>query len=63
MPTPDVLGRNGTYVVFRKLHTRVAAYRRYLRDTRREPEEEALLGRQDGRPLAVRGAARARPGP
>ena len=25
MPTPDVLGRNGTYVVFRKLHTRVAA--------------------------------------
>jgi deferrochelatase/peroxidase EfeB len=30
MPVPDVLGRNGTYVVFRKLHTRVAAYRRYL---------------------------------
>ena len=27
MPTPDVLGRNGTYVVFRKLHTKVAAYR------------------------------------
>ena len=23
---PGVLGRNGTYVVFRKLHTRVAAY-------------------------------------
>ena len=32
MPTPEVLGRNGTYVVFRKLHTKVAAYRRYLRD-------------------------------
>ena len=31
MPTPDVLGRNGTYIVFRKLHTRVAAYRQYLR--------------------------------
>ena len=31
MPSPDVLGRNGTYVVFRKLHTRVAAYRQYLR--------------------------------
>ncbi len=31
MPTPEVLGRNGTYIVFRKLHTRVAAYRRYLR--------------------------------
>ena len=27
MPDPEVLGRNGTYVVFRKLHTRVAAYR------------------------------------
>src|SRR4051794_22627680 len=26
MPAPEVLGRNGTYVVFRKLHTRVAAY-------------------------------------
>ena len=32
MPTPAVLGRNGTYVVFRKLHTKVAAYRQYLRD-------------------------------
>src|SRR5215218_3027538 len=31
MPTPEVLGRNGTYVVFRKLHTKVAAYRQYLR--------------------------------
>jgi hypothetical protein len=26
-----VLGRNGTDVVFRKLHTKVAAYRQYLR--------------------------------
>ena len=31
MPTPEVLGRNGTYVVFRKLHTKVGAYRSYLR--------------------------------
>ena len=37
MPTPDVLGRNGTYVVLRKLHTKVAAYRRYLRDRASEP--------------------------
>ena len=37
MPTPEVLGRNGTYVVFRKLHTKVAAYRRYLRDTGGDP--------------------------
>ena len=27
MPQPEVLGRNGTYVVFRKLHQRVAAFR------------------------------------
>src|SRR5205823_14754440 len=26
MPRPEVLGRNGTYVVFRKLHQRVAAF-------------------------------------
>src|SRR5215218_7171538 len=25
MPIPELLGRNGTYIVFRKLHTRVAA--------------------------------------
>src|SRR3954449_9488482 len=31
MSTPDVVGRHGTYIVFRKLHTRVAAYRQYLR--------------------------------
>ena len=60
MPTPDVLGRNGTYVVFRKLHTRVAAYRQYLRAKSASREEEALPGRQDGRALAERRAARAR---
>src|SRR5215207_3798693 len=59
MPTPDVLGRNGTYVVFRKLHTRVAAYRRYLRAKAASRQEEALLaakmvGRwQSGAPLAL----------
>ena len=59
MPTPEVLGRNGTYIVFRKLHTRVAAYRRYLRDKAITREEEALLGAklvgrwQSGAPLAV----------
>src|ERR687890_55382 len=60
MPTPDVLGRNGTYVVFRKLHTRVAAYRQYLRERAASRREEAMLaakmvGRwQSGAPLAVR---------
>ena len=59
MPTPDVLGRNGTYVVFRKLHTRVAAYRQYLRARAASREEEALLGAkmvgrwQSGAPLAL----------
>ena len=59
MPTPDVLGRNGTYVVFRKLHTRVAAYRRYLRAKASSRQEEALLGAkmvgrwQSGAPLAL----------
>jgi len=59
MPTPDVLGRNGTYVVFRKLHTKVAAYRQYLRAKAASREAEALLGAkmvgrwQSGAPLAV----------
>ena len=59
MPTPEVLGRNGTYVVFRKLHTKVAAYRRYLRARAATRAEEDLLGAkivgrwQSGAPLAV----------
>jgi Dyp-type peroxidase family len=59
MPWPDVLGRNGAYVVIRKLHQRVAAFRKYLRDNSSSPEEEALLaakmmGRwRSGAPLAL----------
>src|SRR5207248_5390045 len=59
MPTPEVLGRNGTYVVFRKLHTRVAAYRQYLQAKAASREEQALLGAkmvgrwQSGAPLAL----------
>ena len=59
MPTPEVLGRNGTYVVFRKLHTKVAAYRRYLRDRAASREDGDLLGSkmvgrwQSGAPLAL----------
>ena len=58
-PTPELLGRNGTYIVFRKLHTRVAAYRRYLRERAASREEEALLGAKmvgrwhSGAPLAL----------
>ena len=54
MPTPEVLGRNGTYVVFRKLHTKVAAYRQYLRAKAASREEEAPARREDGRALAER---------
>jgi Dyp-type peroxidase family len=43
VPQPDVLGRNGTYVAFRKLHLRVAEFRRYLKDNASSPEEEELL--------------------
>ena len=59
MPNPDVLGRNGTYVVFRKLHTKVAAYRQFLRDRAVDRADEALLGAkmvgrwQSGAPLAL----------
>ncbi|MGV9304248.1 Dyp-type peroxidase [Nonomuraea sp. NPDC003727] len=58
-PQPDVLGRNGTYVVFRKLHQRVALFRRYLKDNATGPEDEELLaaklmGRwRSGAPLAL----------
>jgi Dyp-type peroxidase family len=59
MPIPEVLGRNGTYVVFRKLHTKVAAYRSYLRDRAATRQEQELLGAkmvgrwQSGAPLAT----------
>ena len=59
VPQPDVLGRNGSYVVFRKLYQRVAEFRRYLRDNAANPEEEELLaakmmGRwRSGAPLAL----------
>ncbi len=58
-PSPDILGRNGTYIAFRKLHTRVAAYRQYLRANASSREEEVLLGAkmvgrwQSGAPLAL----------
>lgn len=43
MPQPAVLGQNGTFAAWRKLYTRVAAFRRYLRDNASSPENEALL--------------------
>ncbi|MFL4909792.1 Dyp-type peroxidase [Streptomyces sp. MMS24-I2-30] len=43
VPQPDILGRNGSYVAFRKLHLNVAGFRRYLKDNAASPEEEELL--------------------
>ena len=62
MPTPEVLGRNGTYMVFRKLHTRVAAYRRYLSAKAATRRGRGAARGQDRWPLAKRGAAGAVPG-
>src|SRR5437667_7628580 len=59
MPQPEILGRNGSYVVFRKLHQRVAAFRRYLKENSPSAKAEELLaakmmGRwRSGAPLAL----------
>lgn len=59
LPQPEVLGRNGTYLVFRKLHTRVAAFRQYLRARSSSQSEEELLAAKivgrwpSGAPLAL----------
>ena len=59
VPQPDVLGRNGSYIVFRKLHQRVADFRRYLQESAAGPEARELLaakmmGRwRSGAPLAL----------
>jgi Dyp-type peroxidase family len=43
MPTPDILGRNGSYIGIRKLHTRVAAFRRFLHANAADSAGEELL--------------------
>ncbi|MEV4138920.1 hypothetical protein AB0J72_42995 [Dactylosporangium sp. NPDC049742] len=51
--TPDVLGRNGSYVAFRKLRQDVAAFRRFLRASS-DTHGEELMGRwRGGAPLAL----------
>src|SRR5262249_11269638 len=40
---PERLGKNGTYIVFRKLHHSVAAFRQYLRANSTSGEAEELL--------------------
>jgi len=59
LPQPEVLGRNGTYAVLRKLHQNVAAFRQFLKANSNGAEEEELLaakmmGRwRSGAPLAI----------
>ena len=59
MPQPDILGRNGTYVGFRKYQTRVGAFNRFLRDNgsteaERELVAAKLVGRwRSGAPLTL----------
>ncbi len=59
IPQPDRLGRNGTYVAFRKLHQRVAAFRQYLKENSSNSDEEEwiaakMMGRwRSGAPLAL----------
>ena len=59
IPQPEVLGRNGSFIVFRKLHQRVAAFRQYLRDNASDAaDEEAVAAKMMGRwrsgtPLAL----------
>jgi Dyp-type peroxidase family len=59
MPSPEALGRNGTYVVFRKLHQRVAEFRRFLKANAASADDEELIaakmmGRwRSGAPLAL----------
>src|SRR5262249_53329538 len=58
-PQPEILGRNGTFVALRKLHQRVADFRKFLKANSSNPEEEELLaakmmGRwRSGAPLAL----------
>jgi Dyp-type peroxidase family len=42
-PEPEVLRRNGTFLAFRKLHAKVATFRKYLREQAQSREEEELI--------------------
>ena len=50
LPQPDILGRNGTYVGFRKYQSRVGAFNRFLRaNGNTEAERELLAAKLVGR--------------
>ncbi len=58
-PQPEILGRNGSYIVFRKLQQRVAEFRRYLKANASDADDEEFLaakmmGRwRSGAPLSM----------
>ena len=56
VPEPEVLGRNGTYVAFRKLHQQVAAFRAYIHEQSSGRRTKSCRREDDG-PLAERRAA------
>jgi Dyp-type peroxidase family len=42
-PEPEVLRRNGTFIAVRKFHTKVAAFRKFLREQASSSQEEELI--------------------
>ena len=52
MPQPALLGRNGTFVSFRKLHSKVAAFRRFLNANTTASMSSGASGSKDGWPVA-----------
>jgi deferrochelatase/peroxidase EfeB len=54
MPQPDILGRNGTYVGFRKYQSRVGAFNRFLRANWQHRGRTGIARREAGGPLAQR---------
>jgi Dyp-type peroxidase family len=58
-PDPEALRRNGTFLAFRKFHTNVVEFRKYLREHASSPEEEEwiaakMVGRwRSGAPLVL----------
>jgi Dyp-type peroxidase family len=48
VPQPEVLGRNGSYIAFRKLHQDVAAFRRFLAQHSNSAEDQEWLAAKMG---------------
>ena len=43
VPEPEVLRRNGTFLAFRKFHTKVAAFRKFLQEQSSSVDEQELI--------------------